>query len=155
MAEMMNYDKSPVPTGTRGISREVTPDRGISSDGHSGMSYESAAATGHLEIMVPSQPGSPRETETLHARDFGQHVIGKIESSMKRQGYMTTGPQQDAVGTLRHYLAVAKGSQLLDAGALKRGNTLADELEREGDREEYFRQVVKPWLGSLTPARRR
>ena len=127
----------------------------IGVDERGALQYRSAAATGHVPIMVPSLPGSPRETETLHARDFGQHVISRIEASMNRQGYMTTGPQQDAVGTLRHYLAVAKGSQLLDAGALKRGNTLADELEREGDREEYFRQVVKPWLGSLTPARRR
>ena len=127
----------------------------IGVDERGALQYRSAAATGHVPIMVPSLPGSPRETETLHARDFGQHVISRIEASMNRKGYMTTGPQQDAVGTLRHYLAVAKGSQLLDAGALKRGNTLADELEREGDREEYFRQVVKPWLGGLTPARRR
>jgi hypothetical protein len=116
--------------------------------------YPDAAKSGHVEIEIPSLPGSPNATERMHARDFGQIVIGKIESAMNRQGYLTSGPQQDAVGTLRHYLAVGKGSQLLDAGALKRGNILADELEREGDREEYFREVVKPWLGSLSPKRR-
>ena len=131
------------------------PARGIGVDSNGKMNYSGAAESGHVEIMLPSLPGSPRETETLHARDFGQTVIGKIESRMKQQGYMTSGPQQDPPGIFAHYLAVARGSQLLDAEGLKRMATLAAEFQSEPDREEYYRQVIKPWLGSLTPTKRR
>ena len=127
----------------------------INVDDRGALQYASAAATGHVEIMVPSLPGSPRTTETLHARTFGQHVIGKIESSMNRQGYMTTGPTQQPAEVLRHYTSVARGARLMDEGALKRMETLAQDFEREPEQREFFKQVVKPWLGSLNPALRK
>ena len=126
----------------------------IGVDDRGRMNYASAAESGHVEIMVPSLPGSPRETETLHARGFGQHVIGKIEASMNRQGYMTTGPQQGPAEVFKHYAAVSRGASLMDEGTLKRMETLAQDFEREPEQEEFFNQVIRPYLHSLTPKRR-
>ena len=123
-------------------------------DARGNWQYPSAAKSGHVEIMVPSLPGSPRETETLHARDFGVHVIAKIESSFKRNPYLKSGPQQRPSEVFAHYLASAKGAQLMDSATIGRMERLAKEFETEPDREGYFRDVLKPWLRSLSPKRR-
>jgi hypothetical protein len=115
--------------------------------------YPSAAATGYVEIELPALPGSPNPTERLHARDFGGHVASKIESAINR-GYLKSGSQLDPVATLRHYLGAAQGAHLMDPAALKRMETLATEFESEPERQEYFSQVLKPYLHSLTPKRR-
>jgi hypothetical protein len=126
----------------------------IGVDERGALQYRSAAATGHVEIMVPSLPGSPRETETLHARDFGQHVIGKIEASMNRQGYLTTGPQQGPAEVFKHYAAVAKGASLMDSAAIGRMEEIAAEFAKEPEQEAYWKMVAKPYLGGLSPKRR-
>jgi hypothetical protein len=155
MAETMNYDRSPIPpTKHGGPAGERNPDRGID-DADGQMTYQSAGASGHVEIMLPSLPGSPRETETLHARDFGQHVISRIERSMTRQVYMTTGPQQSPAQVLAHYAAVAKGAGLMDRTASRRMAELAKEFEAAPERDEFYRSTVKPYLGSLSPERRK
>jgi hypothetical protein len=152
---MIDYGKSPIPPARPGgLACERHPDRGIDVDADGRMTHQSGAASGHVEIMVPSLPGSPRETETLHARDFGQHVIGKIESSMKRQGYMTTGPQQDPAETLAHYVAVAQGAGLVDKTTQRRLAELAKGFEAAPEPDEFYRGTVKPFLGSLSPGRR-
>jgi len=129
------------------------PDRSISVE-HGKMQYGTAAESGHVEIQIPAPAGSPRETETLHVRNFGQHIISKIESAASRQGYMRSGPLQSPAQTFRHYASVARGAQLLDAEGLKRMETLAAEYERESEPEEFYRTVVKPWLGGLSPRKR-
>jgi hypothetical protein len=116
--------------------------------------YPSASESGHVEIELPALPGSPNAVERLHARDFGVHVAGKIESSMQRQPYLRSGPQQSPPQIFRHYTAVAKGAGLMDSGALKRMEQLASEFASEPDSREYFAQVVKPYLLSLSPKRR-
>lgn len=116
--------------------------------------YPSAAAEGRVEIELPSPKGSPNATERLHARDFGAHVIGKLEASMNGQGYMRSGPQQSPAATLRHYVACAKGANLMDSAAIGRMETLAKEFATEGDQREYFSQVLRPYLLSLSPKRR-
>lgn len=75
--------------------------------------YPSAAESGHTEIELPTLPGSPNAVERLHVRDFGVHVIGAIDRSMTRQGYMKSGPQQGPVEVFAHYCAVAEGTSLL------------------------------------------
>src|SRR5208337_3226466 len=110
--------------------------------------YPASAKEGYVEIEIPSLPGSLNPTESLHMRDFGGHVIGKIESAL-RCGYLKSGPQQNPVQVLQHYTQVAKGAELMDEGALKRLEGLASDFEREPEREEYFEQVVRPYLHSL------
>ena len=115
--------------------------------------YPSAASSGYVEVELPSLPGSINPTERLHMRDFGT-VVGKhIEDSMQR-GYLKSGPQQGPAQVFKHYTAVARGASLMDEQALKRMETLATEFEREPGRREYFTQVVKPYLLTLTPKRR-
>ena len=118
-------------------------------------SYPSAASTGHVEIELPTLPGSPNAVERLHARDFGQHVISRIESSMKQNPYLKSGPQQNPAEVFRHYAAVAKGAQLMDEGALRRKEQIAAEFTKEPEQAQYYETVVKPYLGTLTPRRRR
>jgi hypothetical protein len=126
-------------------------------DARGNWQYPSGAESGHIEIMVPSLPGSPRATETLHARNLGQHIIGKIESAMSRQGYMTSGAQQSPAQVFQHYTAVAKGSKLVEADAISHMERLAREFagQKGEDRQKYLDTMVKPYLLSLTPKRRR
>ncbi len=124
-------------------------------DGRGNWVYPSAAATGHVEIELPTLPGSPNAVERLHARDFGVHVVGKIESSMNRQPYIKTGATQSPAATFRHYVACAKGAQLMDDAGIRRLETLAGEFAGEPDQHEYFVQVLRPYLHSLTPMKRR
>ncbi len=116
--------------------------------------YPDAAKSGHVEIEIPSLPGSPNATERMLARDFGQIVIGKIGSAMTRQPYMTEGATQNPVQVMRHYTAVAKGASLLDKATLGRMEKLAAEFENAPKREEFYRSTVKPFLGVLAPQRR-
>ena len=151
----MQYPESPVPAEKRGgPAVDRNPNRAITTDDDGRMAYSSAAASGDIEIILPSLPGSPNGEERLLVKNFGQTVIGKIESQMKQQGYLRSGPQQDPPGIFAHYLAVARGAALLDAGGLNRMATLAEEFKSEPNREEYYTQVIKPWLGSLVPRRR-
>jgi hypothetical protein len=117
-------------------------------------SYPSAEQSGHIEIELPSLPGTPTETERLLVRDFGPHVAAKIQTSMEKNPYLRSGPQQSPAATFRHYLAVAKGAALMDTAAIGRMDTLAKEFEAEPDQREYFERVLRPYLHSLTPTRR-
>jgi hypothetical protein len=145
MNDNMVYDKSTLPTQDPKTAIRVN-------DGE--FSYPSAAGSGHSEIELPALPGSPNPTERLLVRDFGVHVAAKIESSMTRQGYIKSGPQQSPAATFRHYVACAKGASLMDSGALKRMEQLAVEFQQEPEEREYFEMVLRPYLQSLTPKRR-
>ena len=150
---MIDYSNSPTPTG-RFSSREVTPDRGIGTDARGNLTYEHAAASGHVEVYLPSLPGSAFAQERLLVKDFGTFVAGKIGSSMTRQPYLTSGPQQDPAQTFRHYVACAKGASLMNADAIRRMETLAKEFAAEPDRAEFYSMVVRPYLLGLSPKRR-
>lgn len=126
----------------------------IDTDANGNLQYRDASESGFVEIMVPSPPGSPRDTETLHARNLGQHIISKVESSMREQGYLKTSALQTPAAVFRHYMAVAKGSELLDSATQERMEEIARGFSKEPATEEYFQTVVKPWLGSLTAKRR-
>ena len=107
-----------------------------------------------MEVELPSLPGDINPTERLHARDFGTHVSAKIENAMKGT-YLRSGPQQGPVATLKHYAACARGAQLMDEQALRRMDDLATEFEKEFEKQEYYRQVIHPYLHSLAPKKRR
>lgn len=115
-----------------------------------GWEYPSGSSSGYVEIELPSLPGSINPTERLHMRDFGGHVVGKIESSINC-GYLR---QQSPAQVFRHYTAVARGASLMDEAALKRMETIADEFAGELEQGEYYKQVIRPWLHSLAPKRR-
>ena len=121
--------------------------QGMTVNDRGSWSYDDAASSGHIEIELPTLPGSPNPTERLHAREFGPHVAAKIESSMNQQPYLRD-PRQNAPAIFRHYVGAAKGYGLMDGGAISRMETLAKEFESEPE------QVVKPYLHSLTPKRR-
>lgn len=126
-------------------------------DARGNWQYPSGAESGFVEIELPTLPGSPNAVERLHAKDFGPFVVGKIESSLNRQGYMRSGPQQSPSDVLGHYIAVAKGSKLIQPEAISHMERLAKEFRVEpgADRRRYFETMVKPYLLSLTPQRRR
>lgn len=115
--------------------------------------YPSLAQSGHIEVELPSLPGSPRPTEQLLARDFGGHVASKIEASFLGNPYKS-GPKQNPVQTLNHYVAVARGSKLVDNGSIDRMEALARQLDKASNQREFFSQVVRPYLNSLKPERR-
>ena len=126
----------------------------IATDERGSWAYPSLAQSGHVEIELPSLPGSPRPTEMLHARDFGPHVAGAVERSMRGNPYPKSGPQQNAAQTFRHYLAVARGSQLLDNGSTNRMEALAKQFDREPDQGAFFKRTIRPFLNGLKPERR-
>jgi len=128
---------------------QVDKQLGVTEQGN--WEYPTSASTGFVEIELPTPPGSLNPTERLHMRDFGGLVVGKIESSMNT-GYFR---QQSPAQVFKHYAAVARGAQLMDEQALKRMDDLASEFEKEPERDEYYRQVIRPWLHSLAPKKRR
>jgi hypothetical protein len=81
-------------------------------------------------------------------------VAGKIESSITRNPYLKSGPQQSPTEMFRHYVGVAEGAGLVDRRTLSHMNELAGEFEEEGGSREYFEQVIRPWLYTLKPGRR-
>jgi hypothetical protein len=133
---------------------EKDGDSAIGVDTSGRMNYASGAESGHVEVVLPSLPGSPNGEERLLAKDFGPHVASRIENSLNRQPYMRSGPQQTPAATFRHYLACAKGANLIEPSALKRGETLADEFSAEPEQAAFYSMVVRPWLHSLSPRRR-
>ena len=118
------------------------------------LEYPSAAESGHVEIELPALPGAPTAVERLHARDFGVVVAGKIETAMTRNPYLRSGPQGSATQIFRHYVGAAEGAGLVDRRTLEHMKQLAEEFEADPDREEFFQQVLKPYLRSLQPGRR-
>lgn len=157
MAELIEYNKSPLPPEKPGgFSRPRNADRAISTDEGGRTVYASASATGYVEVELPSLPGSPNAVERLHARDFGPHVVGRIEASMNRPGYLRSGPQQSPAEVLGHYVATARGSKLLDDSTLEYMGRLSKEFagQKGESRQTYFETMVRPYLLSLTPKRR-
>jgi len=126
----------------------------IATDERGDWAYPSLAASGFVEVELPSLPGSPNPTERLHARDFGGHVASKIESSLRGNPYPKSGPQQNPAQTLNHYIAVARGAKLVDNGSINRLEALARQLDKASDQREFFSRVVRPYLNSLKPERR-
>ena len=90
----------------------------IGVDNRGQMTYASASATGHVEVVLPTLPGSPNGEERMLAKDFGPIVLGKIESAMNKQGYLKSGPQQGPAQVLAHFASAARGAKLLDVGTL-------------------------------------
>jgi hypothetical protein len=115
--------------------------------------YPSAAESGHVQITLPTAHG-PNPEEQLLIKDFGAHVAQEVEISLAPNPYPKASPRKSATVTFWHYVGAAKGSQLMDEPALKRMEALANEFEKEPEKQEYFTQVVKPWLVSLKPKRR-
>ncbi len=151
----MVYDKSPIPPAKAGAPpTERNPDRGIGVNEQGQLAYDSASASGHIPIEIPSLPGSPNATETLHARNFPEHIIGKMEAAFKKPNYLKSGAQQSPSQVFAHYCAVARGASLVDAATLKRMTEVSKEFSGEAEPEAYFREVLAPYLRSLSPERR-
>ena len=129
-------------------------DRGIGVDLRGRMTYADAAESGHVEIELPTLIGSPTPTERMHAVDFGPHVAGKIESSIKRQPYLRSAQPQSPTEVLRHYIAVGKGSGLLDARTVTHLTQVAGDYETSPNPDDHFSKVVRPALLALRPVRR-
>lgn len=129
----------------------------ITVDERGNWQYPSLAAEGYVEVELPSLPGSPNPTERLHARGFGSHVAGKIESSIRGNPYLKSGPQQNPAQVLAHYLGVAKGSKLVGPDAISQMERLAKEfaVQKGEARNTYYKTMVRPFLNGLKPTKRR
>jgi hypothetical protein len=112
--------------------------------------YPTSAKEGYVEIEIPSLPGSLNPTESLHMRDFGGHVVSKIESSMNTGYLRKQSPHQ----VFAHYAAVARGASLMDESALKRMESLATEFAEVPEKQEFYEMVIRPYLHSLVPRKR-
>jgi len=115
-----------------------------------GWVYPAQLKEGFEETEIPAPPGSLNATERLHMKDFGGMVISKIESSMNTRYLRKHSPAQ----VFRHYATVAKGSELMDIGAIGRMEEIAKEFEQTPMKAEYYEMVVRPWLLTLAPKRR-
>ena len=117
------------------------------------MVYPSAAATGHVEIVVPV-PHGPYSEQRMHARDFPATVVRFVGEALKPNPYPVASPMKNASETLRHFVGASRGLNLLDEGAQKRWETMANEFEKEPDQQAYFDRVMKPYMLSMVPRRR-
>jgi hypothetical protein len=114
--------------------------------------YPSGAATGMVEIVLPAAHG-PNSEERLLVKDFGSHVAKEVEKSLTNP-YPVSSPHKSATATLRHYLGAAQDAGLMDEQALKRMESLATEFESEPEKQQFFEEVVRPYLLTLAPRRR-
>ena len=126
----------------------------IATDERGSWAYPSLAQSGHVEIELPSLPGSPRPTEMLHASALGPRVAEAVERAVRGNPYKS-GPQQNPAQTFRHYLASARGAQLLDERTLNRMEALAKQFDREPDQGAFFKRTIRPFLNGLKPERRK
>ena len=115
--------------------------------------YPSAARTGHVEIVLPAAH-EPNSEERMLVKDFGAHVAREVERSLAPNLYPVASPRRSATETFRHYVGAAMGASLMDKEGLKRMETLAQDFEREPKQEEFFKQVIRPYLHSLKPGKR-
>ena len=117
-----------------------------------GWVYPAQLKEGFEEIEIPALlPGSTTNTESMHMNKFGAHVASKIESSMKTGYLRKQGPAQ----VFAHYVGCAEGASLLTGDALTHMKELSKEFAEVPEQAEYYRQVISPWLQSLSPQRRR
>jgi hypothetical protein len=127
------------------------PDNAIGVDANGDRTFGFLSANGLVEIEVPTPAGSQHPTERMHAKDFGAHVVRKIESAF---GPDYLDQKQDPVQNLHHYVGVVKGLQLMDRGTIRRLDELAGKFEKATDKREFFASEVKPFLHNLDPKRR-
>ena len=113
--------------------------------------YPSGEASGHIQVELPSLEGNATPTETFLLRDFGPHVAAKLESAMNASYLRRQNPGQ----VLRHYAACARGASLMDEAALRRMDDLANDFEKEPETRQFFAQVVRPYLLTLAPTKKR
>lgn len=133
---------------------EVDPSQRLDKlDGRGNWIYPSN--DGFEEIVMPSLPGSPTSEERMHLRDFGQHVIGKLEASFSRQPYLKSGATQSPQQVFRHFVASARGAQLADAATLAHMDNLGKEFDRADNPREFFASKVRPYLLGLEPRARK
>lgn len=155
MAEFMSYANSPAPPQKPGgIAGERNPDHEITVDDAGRLNYASAAAEGRIEIDCPLPHGA-RAQQRMHAVDFPAVVVRYVGESLKPNMYSVTTPMKSAPATLRHFIGAARGLNLLDEPALGRMETLAKEFEADPDREGFFHDVIRPYMLSMKPGRRR
>ena len=97
--------------------------------------------------MRPHGANQPDACERIQARNFGPHVIAKVEREFQYRGPIA------ASATLAHY-AVHGESSVLDSHAGGRMRSMADAMPKASDPEKYFRETVTPFLRELTPSAR-
>ena len=145
MSETANYENS------MRTAAEKNPDAAITVDEQGRRAFGFLSASGLVEVEVPTSAGSFTPVVRMHARDFGAHVAQKIETAFGPDYF---GAKAVPLATIHHYIGVAKGSKLLDSGAIRRMESMAEEFEKAPDKREFFASEVKPFLHSLTPKRR-
>ncbi len=132
---------------------EKDPNNVITADADgSNRQYGFLSSVGLVEIEVPTPAGSQHPTERMHAKDFGAHVVRKIEAAL---GPDYLGEKQNPVQSLHHYIGVVKGLELIDQRTIRRMDQLAGEFEKAPDKREFFASAVKPFLFNLAPQRRK
>jgi hypothetical protein len=132
---------------------KVDEARRMTVDQQGNWQYPSATATGHVEIVIPAAHG-PNSEERLLVKDFGAHVAREVERSLAPNPYPVSSPRKSATATFRHYVGAAMGASLMDKEGLERMETLARDFEREPEQQEFFKQVIRPYLYSLKPGKR-
>jgi hypothetical protein len=131
---------------------EKDPNNVINVDADGSRSYGFLSSNGLVEIEVPLPKGSQYPSKRMHARDFGAHVVRKIESAF---GPDYLGEKQNPVQSLHHYIGVVKGLELIDQRTIRRLDELAGKFEKATDKREFFASAVKPFLFNLAPQRRK
>lgn len=135
------------------FANQVDESQRITVDERGKFQYPSAAATGHVEIVLPAAHG-PNGEERMLVKDFGRHVAREVSRSLAPNPYPVTSPRRTATDTFRHYVGAAKGASLLDEEGTKQMTKMAAEFEAARNPQEYFDQVIKPYMMSMSPRRR-
>lgn len=147
------YSRSshPAPDGGR-------PDQGpVTADSQGNWSYPSAVHAGMVRVEIPLKNPEPfKQTESILACNFGQHVTRKVESEFQKlKGLQYRGfKPSDPATTFAHYTGAAKGLGLLDEKTISQMERLSRRLAEASDPERLFSESIRPFLINLRSGRR-
>jgi len=123
------------------------PDNAIGVDANGDRTFGFLSANGLVEIEVPTPAGSQHPTERMHAKDFGAHVVRKIESAF---GPDYLDQKQDPVQNLHHYVGVVKGLQLWTGALFADWMNWPGSLKKPRTSENFSPQKSNPFCITWT-----
>lgn len=113
--------------------------------------YPSMAATGLVEVELPSVPGGPWPTEKLHARDIPALIISRVERALEpRFKYLHEAAGEVVLG---HYVGALQGADLVDKPTSRALDKLVADFSHLDAREQpkYFEEKIAPFIAGLRP----
>jgi hypothetical protein len=104
-----------------------------------------------LPLRSPGACGA--ESETVQVRNLPSHILTRVQRALENE--KDGGPSR-ATEVLAHFAGALQGAQLVDKPTSHALDKIVAEFARtqKSDQEKYFKEKVRPFIGSLRTSRR-